>query len=168
MSAFGGNVRLVDVPCFRALQQPPAWSGMWTMMYAKWYIFGGIVGRGKNTGQAAKTLATSEARRDLPRLVKGMGAKRKPSASLLDDAVSIGPHRKGGAFLVPEVDALAHAGRIDELEAELEARTDDLEDLGLALFVQDRLETTSGKRLSLEEFARGIGMEGFLDELSRE
>jgi hypothetical protein len=35
----------------------------------------------------------------------------------------------------------------------------------MALFLQDRLASMSGKRLSTEELLRGIGMEGHIDLL---
>jgi hypothetical protein len=122
------------------------------------------MGRAKGLNNL-KTLATAEARRELPRLVKEMAAKDDPSDGLLDHAVGIGPHRKGGAVLIPEVDAVAHADEVSELKARVEELEDELEDVGMALFLQERLASTSGKRLSAEEFLRGIGMEGHIDLL---
>lgn len=122
------------------------------------------MGRAKRVDEM-RTLATAEARRELPRLVKQMAAKKDPADDLLDDAVGIGPHRKGGAVLIPEVDAAAHADEVAKLTARVEELEDDLEDVGMALFLQDRLAGTSGKRLSTEELLRGIGMEGHIDLL---
>ena len=112
-----------------------------------------------------RTLATVEARRELPKLVKQMAAKEKPSDDFLEDAVGIGAHRKTGAVLIPEVDATAQAAAVAELEARVEELEDDLEDVGMALLLRDRLAGTSGERLSTEEFLRGIGMEGHIDLL---
>jgi hypothetical protein len=110
-------------------------------------------------------MATTEARKALPQLVRTMAGKLVPSANLLEDAVGIGPHRKGGAILLPEVDVIAHAAELARLHARVEELEDDLEDAGLVLFLQDRLATTAGERLTTEEFLRGIGMEGHIDQL---
>ena len=119
--------------------------------------------QGANTPK--RSLATAEARSQLPKLVKGMSEKRRPSGGLLDDAVEIGPHRKGGAMLVPEVDVRAHARDLQELQAKVDELEDEIEDLGLALFLQERLAKTSGRRLTAEEFLRGIGMEDHVERL---
>ncbi len=68
-------------------------------------------------------------------------------------------------MLVPEVDAAAHADEVAQLTARVGELEDDLEDAGMALFLQDRLASMSGKRLSTEELLRGIGMEGHIDLL---
>ena len=112
-----------------------------------------------------KSMATTEARKALPQLVKQMSAKDKPSADLMHDAVGIGPHRKGGAVLVPEVDVAAHAAEVAELRARVEQLEEDLEDAGMALFLQERLATTSGPRLTAEQFLAGIGMEDHIERL---
>jgi hypothetical protein len=136
-------------------------------VYDKVYNFWrSAVGRAKGLNQV-RTLATGEARRELPRLVQQMAAKAGPSDGLLDDAVGIGPHRKGGAVLVPEIDAAAHLGEVEELRTRVEELEDDLEDAGMALFIQARIAGASGERLSPEEFLRGIGMEGHVDLLPR-
>jgi len=103
-------------------------------------------------------MATTEARKALPRLVKEMGAKREPSSDLLQDAIDIGPHRRGGAVLLPEVDVTAHAEEVARLRERVEELEEDLEDAGMALFVQERLATTSGERLTAEQFLTNIGM----------
>jgi hypothetical protein len=112
-----------------------------------------------------KSMATTEARRQLPQLVRTMGAKRKPSADLMHDAVDIGPHRTGGALLLPEVDVAAHVAEMATLRARVEQLEDDLEDAGMALFLQERLATTSGGRLTAEQFLAGIGMEDHVERL---
>jgi len=112
------------------------------------------------------SLPTAEARRQLPALVKEMAAKRKPSKSLFEDAVDIGPHRKGGAILIPEVDVVEHEQETDALRARVEELEDELEDLGLALFIERRVAETSGERVSASEFLAGIGMEEFVAKLT--
>jgi hypothetical protein len=113
----------------------------------------------------AKSMATTEARRALPQLVKRMAAKRKPSADLRQDAIDIGPHRKGGAVLLPEVDVAAHAAEIAALRARVEELEEDLEDAGMVLFLQERLASASGERLTAEQFLTGIGMDVHVERL---
>lgn len=112
----------------------------------------------------AKSMATTEARQALPQLVNAMRAKTKPSADLLHDAIGIGPHRKGGAVLLPEVDVAAHTAQVARLQARVEQLEDELEDAGMVLFLQERLASASGERLTAEQFLAGIGME---DQITR-
>lgn len=104
------------------------------------------------------SLTTSDARKNLPNLVQEMRAKDEPSEDLLAGAVEIGPHRQGGAMLLPEVDVTAHVQRLDALKDRVAELEDELEDLSLLMVVQERLAAASGERLSTEEFLRGIGM----------
>ena len=117
--------------------------------------------------KAAKSMATTEARKALPQLVRTMGAKRTPSADLLHDAVDIGPHRRGGAVLVPEVDVAAHVAEIAVLRERVAQLEEDLEDAGMVLFLQERLATTSGDRLTAEGFLAGIGMDDHIRRLPK-
>jgi hypothetical protein len=112
-----------------------------------------------------RSLATTEARNALPQLVNEMSAKHEASADLMQDAIEIGPHRKGGAVLLPGVDLAAHASEVAELRARVEELEEDLEDAGMALFLQERLATTSGARLTTEQFLAGIGMEDHVERL---
>jgi hypothetical protein len=113
----------------------------------------------------SRSMATTEARQALPQLVKAMGAKREPSTDLMHDAIDIGPHRTGGAVLLPAIDLLAHADEVTRLHARVEELEDELEDAGMALFLQERLASTSGERLTTEEFLTGIGMEDHIERL---
>jgi hypothetical protein len=122
---------------------------------------------GRRTSPTKESLPTAEARRRLPSLVKTMAEKTTPSANLLDDAIDIGPHRKGGAVLLPEIDAAAHEQEARRLRARVDELEDDLEDLGLLLFIEQRLTETAGRRLSAAEFLSGIGMEEFVDQIPR-
>lgn len=110
-------------------------------------------------------MATTEARKALPQLVRTMSEKQTPSPDLMDDAVEIGSHRKGGAVLLPEVDVAAHATEMAELRDRVETLEDDLEDAGMALFLLERLAGSSGQRLTAREFLTGIGMEGHVEQL---
>lgn len=42
---------------------------------------------------------------------------------------------------------------------------EEIEDQGLAAFVQDRLAKTSRRRMTAEEFLRGIGMDEHVEQL---
>jgi len=113
----------------------------------------------------AEQLATTEARDKLSKLVTRMRGKSKPSSDLLDDAVSIGPHRKGGAVLVPEVDVEAAVARREELEAEVQALQDQVEDLLLVRTLEDLYgdrPTTGGK--PAEQVARELGFGHLLED----
>ncbi len=60
--------------------------------------------------------------------------------------------------MIPTVDLVAAKDRIEELEEELE-------NAGLALFLQERLATSEGKRLSAGDFLKEIGMGEFVEQL---
>jgi len=111
------------------------------------------------TDRYRSELGTSEARRTLPELVKTASSKRKPAADPERNAVRIKPRGAfGSASLVPTVDLTAAKRRIEELE-------DELENAGLALFLQERLQPDESRRLSAGEFLQEIGMGEFVDQL---
>lgn len=104
-------------------------------------------------------LGTSEARRSLPQLVKRASSRRKPSSDPESNAIRITTRgQEGSASLVPTVDLLAAKDRIGELEEELE-------NAGLALFLQERLGKSEGERLSAGDFLIEIGMGEFVERL---
>jgi hypothetical protein len=110
-------------------------------------------------GKKPLALGTSEARRSLPQLVKLASARRKPSPDPESHAVRITTRgQDGSASLVPTVDLIAAKERIEELEEELE-------NAGLALFLQDRLQRGSEERLSAGDFLAEIGMSEFVEQL---
>lgn len=118
-------------------------------------------GRRRKTGAAAagpvaRRYTIEEARTELYALVKEFAEMQESSESLLDRAVEIGPRRRGGAILVPEVDAIEATRRIKELE-------DELEDIGLALLLQERLGEPGG-RISLDELAAELGLSDVVAE----
>lgn len=103
-------------------------------------------------------LGTSEARRSLPQLVKKASSRRKPS-DLDSNVVRIAIRgQEGSASLVPTVDLVAAKERIEELEEELE-------NAGLALFLQEHIARSEGKRLSAGDFLTEIGMGEFVEQL---
>lgn len=110
-------------------------------------------------GKDPMALGTSEARRSLPQLVKKASSRRKPSLDPESNAIRITTRgQEGSASLVPTVDLVAAKDRIEELEEELE-------NAGLALFLQERLEKSGGKRLSAGDFLTEIGMGEFVEQL---
>lgn len=109
-------------------------------------------------GRAADTtkdsLRTAAARRRLPSLVKNVGAKKKPSSNLLEDAVDIAPHRKGGAVLIPKVDVIQSERVSAQLRRDVQDLEDDLDDLGLLMVVQERLAAAGGPDSQLSSSSR--------------
>jgi len=117
-------------------------------------------------GRGVPSLGTSEARRALPTLVKEASSRQHPSRSLTDNAIEIRPRgQEGSASLVPTIDIEAAEERIAALERERGELEEDLEDAGIALLIHERLQSTSGKRLTATEFLNIIGMEEFVAEL---
>lgn len=110
-------------------------------------------------GKRPVALGTSDARRNLPQLVKKASSRRKPSPDLESNVVEIATRgQEGSASLVPTVDLVAAKERIEELEEELE-------NAGLALFLQERLAKSEEKRLSAGDFLTEIGMGEFVERL---
>lgn len=95
----------------------------------------------------------------MPRLVKKASSRRTPSPDLESNVVRITTRgQEGSASLVPTVDLVAAKERIEDLEEELE-------NAGLALFLQERLATSAGDRLSAGDFLSEIGMGEFVEQL---
>lgn len=112
-------------------------------------------------GKDPIALGTSEARRSLPQLVRKASSRRKPSPDPESNVVRITTRGlEGSASLVPTVDLVAAKERIEQLE-------EDLENAGLALFLQERLANSEGKRLSAGDFLMEIGMGQFVGQLPR-
>ncbi len=112
-------------------------------------------------------LATTEARRMLPGLVRELSEQTTPAASLLDRAVEIGPRSKGGTFLVSEVDARAAVTREDELRQKVEVLEDELENLAIAMLLEERLAASSGTTTPIEDVVRELGFAELLQEEQR-
>ena len=124
-------------------------------MYHSWYNSRMATARGKRPVE----LGTSEARRNLPQLVRKASVRRMPSADPESNAIRIKPRgQEGSASLVPTVDLVAAKDRIEELEEELE-------NAGLALFLQERLQRSRGEGLSAADFLAEIGMGEFVEKL---
>lgn len=89
-----------------------------------------------------------------------MRNKKKASKDPLDDAVQIGPHRKGGAVLVPEIDLAAHLDRMAKLKRQVEELEEQVEDLLLAQALDEMYagrSTVEGK--PLDQVIRELGFE---------
>jgi len=120
--------------------------------------------RGVRAGVPALTL--EEGRQRLHELANRASRLVKPSGSLLDRAQSVGPYRRGGLLLVPEIDAMAMVVRLEQAEQERDGLLDELEDVGIVLLAQERLAepTPPGRLIPLEELAREFGREHLLAE----
>jgi hypothetical protein len=123
-------------------------------------------GKRRNAGAAVPALTLEEGRRQLHELAGAFGRLTTPSESLLDRARSVGPFRKGGLVLVPEIDALAAVDRLAEAERENEELLEELEDVGILLLAQERLaDPASAERLTpVEDLVRQFGYQDMLDE----
>lgn len=117
-------------------------------------------------GRAVPTLTLEEGRRQLHELASEFGKLETPSESLLERARSVGPFRKGGLVMLPEIDALAAVERLEEAERENEELVEELEDIGILLLAQERLaEPTPVEQLiPVEELVRRFGREHLLAE----
>jgi hypothetical protein len=89
--------------------------------------------------------------------VNELGERDTPGDPLADNAIEIGPHRKGGAWLVPEVDARAAIEELEELR-------DELENITIGFLLQDRL-ADSNETVPAVDVIRDLGFEELLDEL---
>ena len=110
---------------------------------------------------ALASLTVDEARKQLYGLARRFFGLQRPSRSLLDRALAVGPYRKGGLVILPEIDARAALERLDAAERENAELLDELEDLGILLLAQERLAdpTPVDQLIPLEELARSVGRE---------
>lgn len=121
------------------------------------------MGRGEDPQSTAtvapsRRLATSEARDQFTKLVNELKKVEEAADSLADHAVEIGPHRTGGVWLVPEVDAKAAMRRLDVLEARCVELEDQLEEAVVAQIVADRAGTPWEEGQTVEDFAASMGV----------
>ena len=116
--------------------------------------------RKRSATAPARRMATSEARAEFSKLVNELAGHEHPGPSLVDNAIEIGRHRKGGAWLVPEVDAQAAVERIAELEEELE-------NIAIGLALVDRMAGSSGGTTPARDVIRELGFDDLLEGLPR-
>ncbi len=112
-----------------------------------------------------RRLNTSTARARLPELVKAAARRRRAGRSLVANAIEIGPYGRGGALLIPEIDAQAAMERENQLSRRVEKLEDELEAIGIALFLQERIAESSGETMSAEDFLRELGFEDRIERL---
>jgi hypothetical protein len=111
-----------------------------------------------------RSLATTEARTQLPTLVGELVSVSEPGETLAAHAVEVGPRHRGGVWLVPAVDADAAMDREAELRDRVEALEDEAENMALGFFLMNRLEQSSGETVSGDDFIREFGNGELLDE----
>jgi hypothetical protein len=108
-------------------------------------------------------MGTSEARTDFTRLVRELAATERAGRSLDENAIEVGPQRKGGVWLIPQVDAESAVARIDHLEDTVAMLEDELEDLAIGLVLSDRLASSAGATTPAADVIRELGF----DDLAR-
>jgi hypothetical protein len=102
----------------------------------------------------------SEARAGLSQLVSELAEHRDAGASLAENAIEIGPYRKGGAWLVPEADAKATIEHVAALE-------DELENIAIGLMLTERLDEPAGTTPGYEVL-REMGFAALAEGLPRD
>jgi hypothetical protein len=112
-----------------------------------------------------RRLATSETRAEFSKLVNELAEREDAAESLVDNAVEVGPQRKGGVWMVPEVDGQAAVERIEELEEAVDSLEDEMENVAIAMMLQERLEQSSGKVTSGAQVIRELGFEDLAEGL---
>jgi hypothetical protein len=110
-------------------------------------------------------MGTSEARASFSKLVEALAEHDTPSASLLDSAIEVGPQRKGGVWLIPEVDGQAAVERIENLTSTVEELEDELENVAIGLLLQQRLDNSDGAVVSGAQLLRELGYARLADGL---
>jgi hypothetical protein len=104
-------------------------------------------------------MGTSEARTGFTKLVRELSATQDAARSLVDNAIEVGPQRKGGVWLVPEVDGQAAVARIEELEEAVEALEDEVENVAIGLMLSERLARGGGETTPAADVIRELGFE---------
>jgi hypothetical protein len=112
-----------------------------------------------------RRMGTSEARSSFSKLVKALGAHDTPSGSLLDNAIEVGPQRKGGVWLIPEVDGRAALERIEVLTSTVEELEDELENVAIGFLLAERVEHSRGDVISGAQLMRDLGYAGLAEGL---
>jgi hypothetical protein len=109
--------------------------------------------------RASEVLTVEEARKQLHMLARRFGELDEASENVLDRAVEVGSHRRGGLVMLPRIDVDEADRRLAALEREREELLDDLEVFGLSLLAEERLSspTPNEDLLTIEELARRLG-----------
>jgi hypothetical protein len=114
-----------------------------------------------------RSLATTQARTDLPRLVKELIAVDEPGETLADHAVEVGPRNRGGVWLVPALDVAASIDREAQLRARVEELEEEAENIAIGFFLMQRAEQSAGTTESGAEFIRDLGFDDPAADLLR-
>jgi hypothetical protein len=112
-----------------------------------------------------RSLATTKARTELPKLVNELVAVQEPGVTLAEHAVEVGPHNRGGVWLVPAVDVDAAMEREESLRARVDELEDEAENMAIGFFLMQRLEQSSGATTSGADFIRELGFEDLAADL---
>ncbi len=112
-----------------------------------------------------RSLPTTEARTQLPKLVNELVAVDAPGETLADHAVEVGPRNRGGVWLVPAVDVEAAMDREERLQMRVDSLEDEAENIALGFFLMQRLEQSPGKTTSGADFIRGLGFDDLATDL---
>lgn len=112
-----------------------------------------------------RSLPTTQARTELPRLVNELVAVAEPGETLADHAVEVGPRNRGGVWLVPAVDVDAAIDREESLRMRVDELDHEAEDMALGSFLMQRLEQSSGKVSSGADFIRSLGFDELAADL---
>jgi hypothetical protein len=110
-------------------------------------------------------MGTSEARASFSQLVQELAEHDTPSASLVDSAIEVGPQRKGGVWLIPEIDGQAAVERVEKLTSTVEELEDELENVAIGLLLQQRLDDSGGAVVSGAQLLRELGYASLADGL---
>ena len=114
-----------------------------------------------------RSLATTKARTQLPTLVKELNAVKKPGATLAEHAVELGPHNKGGVWMLPAVDVDVAMEREEQLRARIDELEDEAENMAIGIFLTQRLAHSSGATTSGADFLREFGFDDLAADLHR-
>jgi hypothetical protein len=113
----------------------------------------------------ARSLPTTQARTELPRLVNELVAVEKPGETLADHAVEVGPRNRGGVWLVPAVDVDAAMDREEGLRLRVDELEDEVENIALGFLLMERLGQSTRETTSGAEFIRGLGFDDLAADL---
>lgn len=112
-----------------------------------------------------RSLATTQARTELPKLVNEMVAVTDPGETLADQAIEIGPRNRGGAWLVPAVAVDAAVDREESLRMRVDELEDEAENMAVGFFLMQRLEQSRGTSVSGADFIRALGFDDLAADL---
>ena len=112
-----------------------------------------------------RSLPTTKARTELPKLVKELVAVEKPGETLAHHAVEVGPHNRGGVWILPAVDVDAAMEREEALRARVDELEEEAEDMAFGILLAERLAQSSGATTSGADFIRGLGFDELAADL---